>query len=240
MKTQFPSQLNKLKELLDSFDKRELSTNQLDFTLHDEENHVPITHFFEDPERLKNEFICWGEKEGGNLILSWLVDGKIIDNAPIAMIDSEQSPVSVVAKNPEDFLSMLPYGTYYIGSIAAEMSSKWLEENKYTDEYFKKLITKLKNIAEQTGECAVMEYLEIVEMYKQNGYDLKEIERPIEEVRNQGLLEGIAYLELLQWYKDNGIEISKNPFKLIKEAVTLYPNFFDRAIELGLPFQKYE
>ncbi len=105
MKTQFPSQLNKLKELLHSFDKRELECKQINFIMHNESNHVPIAHFFSEPERLNNEFICWGEIVADNLILSWLVDGKTINYAPIAMIDSEQSPVSVVAKSPEDFLT---------------------------------------------------------------------------------------------------------------------------------------
>lgn len=38
----------------------------------------------------------------------------------------------------------------------------------------------------------------------------------------------------------NGFEIVKTPFTIIKEAVTNYSNFFDRAIELGLPFQKWD
>lgn len=233
MKTQFPSQLNKLKELLDSFDKRELSTNQLDFTLHDEENHVPITHFFDDPERLKNEFICWGEKVADNLVLSWLVDEKSIDNAPIAMIDSEQSPVSVVAKNPEDFLSMLIYGTSTIGSVAENCLASWAEA-EFTDEYFAELLTTSIKKASNENDFAVTEYLNRAQMYG----DTHLLERPKEEIRSELLKEGQAFMELLQWYKDNGIKISKNPFILIKEAVTLYPNFFDRAIELGLPFQK--
>jgi hypothetical protein len=233
MKIQFPSQFNKLKELLHSFDQRELCCNQINFTLHDEEAHVPITHFFEDADRLKSEFICWGEKVADNLILTWLVEGKSIDNAPIAMIDSEQSPVSVVAKNPEDFLSMLPYGTSAIGSVAENCLASWAEA-EFTDEYFAELLTTSTKKASNENDFAVNEYLNIAKMYG----DTHLLERPIEEIREEILGEGQAFMELLQWYKDNGIEISKNPFKLIKEAVTLYPNFFDRAIELGLPFQK--
>jgi hypothetical protein len=58
MKTQFPNQLNELKTLLDSFSERELSCDQLNFTLHDEEEHVPVNHFFPDPENVKPEFVC--------------------------------------------------------------------------------------------------------------------------------------------------------------------------------------
>jgi hypothetical protein len=233
MKTQFPSQLNKLKELLDSFDKRELECKQINFIMHNESNHVPIAHFFPEAERLNNEFICWGEKVADNLILSWLVDGKTIDDAPIAMIDSEQSPVSVVAKNPEDFLSMLIYGTSTIGSLAESCLASWAEA-EFTDEYFAELLTTSIKKASNENDYAVTEYLNRAQMYGETHL----LERPKEEIRSEKLREGEAFMELLQWYNDNGIDISKNPFKLIKEAVTLYPNFFDRAIALGLPFQK--
>ena len=234
MQTNFPSQFNELKTLLSSFDKLEFPCNQIGFIIHDEESHTPITHFFPEPERLTIEFICWGEKVSDNLILSWLVGGKSIDNAPIAMIDSEQSPVSVVAKNPEDFLSMLIYGTSTIGSVAESCLASWAEA-EFTDEYFDELLTTSIKKASNENDYAVTEYLNRAQMYG----DTHLLERPKEEIRKEVLVEGQAFMELLQWYKDNGIEISKNPFKLIKEAVTLYPNFFDRAIELGLPFQKY-
>lgn len=234
MKTQFPVQFNVLKALLSSFDQRELTCNQIGFIIHDEESHTPISHFFPEPERLTNEFICWGEKVADNLILSWLVEYKTIDEAPIAMIDSEQSPVSVVAKNPEDFLSMLIYGTSKIGSVAESCLASWAEA-EYTDEYFDELLTTSIKKASNENDYAVTEYFNRAQMYG----DSHLLERPKEEIRKEVLVEGQAFMELLQWFKDNGIEISKNPFKLIKEAVTLYPNFFDRAIELGLPFQKY-
>jgi hypothetical protein len=245
MKTQFPKQFKEFKTLLDSFSERELNCDQIDFTIHDDEEHVPITHFFQDPEKLKSEFVCWGEKVADNLVLSWLLDGKNLDEAPIAMIDSEVSPVSVVALNPDDFLSMLPYGTRAIGSIAETYSwclqkPEYAEESlsQYTDEYFQNQLTKRINSAKNKGEEAIRAYLENVEMYKTNGYNLAEIERPIDEVKAEGLKEGLAYLELLNWYESNQFTIAKNPFLLIKEAIDRYPNFFDRVIELGLPFQK--
>lgn len=107
-----------------------------------------------------------------------------------------------------------------------------LEEEKYTDEYFQKQLTKKIIKASNEDDFAVTEYLNIAKMYG----DTHLLERPIEEIREKVLSEGKAYCELIQWYKDNDIVISKNPFMLIKEAVELYPNFFDRAIELGLPF----
>lgn len=234
MPTIFPSQFKTLDSLLKSFNQRELNYDQIGFIIHEEQDHVPVEHFFPEPETIENEFICWGEKVADNLILSWLVDGKTLDNAPIAMIDSEQSPVSVVAKCPEDFLSMLIYGTSTIGSVAENCLASWAEA-EFTDEYFEELLTTSIKKASNENDFAVTEYLNIAKMYG----DTHLLERPIEEIREEVLREGQAFMELLQWYKDNGIEISKNPFKLIKEAVTLYPNFFDKAIELGLPFQKF-
>jgi hypothetical protein len=235
MKTQFPKQLNELKTLLDSFSERELSCDQLNFTLHDEEEHVPVNHFFPDPENVKLEFICWGEKVADNLILSWLVDGKTIENAPIAMIDSEQSPVAVVANSPEDFLKILPYGTSMIGSIAENCLKNWAEQ-EYSDTYFEEYLNNEIKKASNENDFALNEHLEIAKMYG----DTFTLERPKEELRAELEQQGKAYLELINWYKTNGIEIAKNPFTIIKEAVTSYPNFFDRAIELGLPFQKWD
>jgi len=235
MKTQYPKQLNELKTLLDSFSERELSCDQLNFTLHDEEEHVPVNQVFPDPENVKPEFICWGEKVADNLIMSWLVDGNTIENAPIAMIDSEQSPVAVVANSPEDFLKILPYGTFLIGSIA-EKCLESSAEAKYTDTYFEEFMNNEIKKAGNENDFALNEHLEIAKMYG----DTFTLERPKEELRAELELQGKAYLELINWYKTNGIEIAKNPFTIIKEAVTSYPNFFDRAIELGLPFQKWD
>lgn len=234
MPTIFPSQFKNLHSLLKSFDQREFNYEQLGFIIHEEKDHVPVEHFFPEPEKIENEFICWGEKVADNLVLSWLVDDKTIDEAPIAMIDSEQSPVSVVAKCPEDFLSMLIYGTSTIGSVAENCLESWAAA-EFTDEYFEELLTTSIKKASNENDFAVTEYLNIAQMYG----DTHLLERPKEEIRSEVLLKGQAFMDLLQWYKDNGIEISKNPFKLIKEAVTVYPGFFDRAIELGLPFQKY-
>jgi hypothetical protein len=233
MKTQFPSQFNQLKTLLDSFNTRELSCNQIDFTIHDDEEHVPVMHFFADPEKLKPEFVCWGEKVADNLILSWIVDEKNIDNVPIAMIDSEQSPVAVVAKSPENFLQILPYGTSMIGSIAQSCLESWAEQ-EYTDTYFEEYLNNEIKKAGNENDIALNEHLEIAKMYD----DTFTLESPKEEIRAELELQGKAYLELINWYKTKGIEISKNPYELVKEAVTSYPNFFDRAIEFGLPFKR--
>lgn len=234
MKKTFPAQFNQLKTLLDSFSERELSCDQLNFIIHDMEEHVPANHFFPDLEKVKNEFVCWGEKVADNLILSWLVNGKSLDEAPIAMIDSEQSPVAVVAKSPEDFLQILPYGTFMIGSIADNCLKSWAE-HKFSDTYFEEYLNNEIKKAGNEADFALNEHLEIAKMYG----DTFTLERPKEEIRAELEQNGKAYLELINWYKINGIEIAKNPYKLIKEAVELHPNFFDRAIELGLPFQKW-
>lgn len=130
-----------------------------------------LSHF-----NLKNlnsdEFVIWGELTADNIILSWCKDNIHIDIAPIAIIDSEASPVSVIADNPIDFIKLLPLSLRRITSITNAILRNESDQdgiirlrNKYGAEYV------LQSYQNSESE----EFKKFMEWYNENDYSITDL-----------------------------------------------------------------
>ncbi|MCU0433460.1 MAG: hypothetical protein MUC87_08410 [Bacteroidia bacterium] len=126
--------------------KNNLSCIELRF-ISDENDRTSLLEHFGISNINKEEFVVWGELQSDNIVLSWCKEGIELDNAPIAFIDNECAPVSVVASNPDDFLKLLPLNLRSIALITSNINSflsnsekmKWAE-NEYSLDYIKETI----------------------------------------------------------------------------------------------------
>lgn len=86
------------------------------------------------PEELLGKFskerlVSFGEHASGSLFCFYSLDKQSTDNAPVAWLDSEGSPCVVISKNLRDFLSLLPFGSGFIYTVAAAIDSNYGANN---------------------------------------------------------------------------------------------------------------
>ena len=90
--------------------------------------HEPVLDLF--GEFSIERMLAFGEHASGSVISFYsMVNSLLVDEVPVAWLDSEGSPCIVISKNLREFLSVLPYGMGTLYSIASVMENNLGEDN---------------------------------------------------------------------------------------------------------------
>ena len=84
---------------------------------------------------------------------------QLLDQVPVAWLDSEGSPCIVISKNLKEFLSLLPYGMGFIYTVAAA-----IENNLDDPELLEKVNQRIGKSSGELLEAAKIRFLDIEQL----------------------------------------------------------------------------
>ncbi len=138
---------------------------------------------------------AFSEHASGSLICFYSSEKSPLKTDAIAWMDSEGSPFGVIAKDFSQFISLIPYGSGFLNSVAAIIENSLNKEDLIA--IVKTRIKKEPNILLLEAEERYPEIIDLKQWLKSK--DIKISDNPIQEIieANQ------KYKDLLPWILDN-------------------------------------
>lgn len=140
--------------------------------------------------------LSFGEHASGSLFCLYSDKSEdLLEDAPVAWVDSGGSPCIVVAKNFTNFLAILPYGPGYIYSVAALIENN-LGSNNLLDKAINKMGTDFTKDIEKT-KSRFFDFDILMQWYKDQ--EVKISENPILDMINAHM----EFSDLTDWVASN-------------------------------------